>query len=97
MENDHKPPMPAQPVSLQLAVEQTSMANERTLLAYFRTALGVLVVAVTILKFFSSQGMQMLAYGLIFFGVVCLTVGLMRFHDVSVKLQSILESDKHKN
>lgn len=102
MENDltpntpNPPPLntPPIPVPLQLAAEQTAMANERTLLAYLRTSLGILVVAVTIIKLFESQGMHMLAYGLVFVGVICLTIGLMRFHDVSVKLNSILSQDK---
>ena len=69
-----------------LAVERTVMSNERTLLAYVRTALAILVVGVTIIKFFTSQGMTILAYSLIAGGVICLTIGFMRFTEMWHKL-----------
>ncbi len=72
-----------------LAVERTVMANERTLLAYVRTALAVLVVAVTIIKFFSSQGMVILGYCLLFVGIVCVTIGLMRFSEMYHRLSEL--------
>lgn len=79
-----------------MAVERTVLANERTLLAYVRTSLAVLVVAVTIIKFFASQGMLILGYVLIVLGVGCLTVGLMRFTEMSNKINSLGRcKDKH--
>jgi len=72
-----------------LAVERTVMSNERTLLAYVRTALAILVVGVTIIKFFTSQGMIILAYSLIAGGVVCLTIGFMRFTEMWHKLNEL--------
>lgn len=72
-----------------LAIERTVMANERTLLAYIRTALAVLVVAVTIIKFFQSQGMNILGYILMVIGVICLTAGLMRFTEMWHKLNEL--------
>lgn len=77
-----------------LAVERTIMANERTLLAYVRTSLAVLVVAVTIIKFFSSQGMVILGYVLLIVGVVCATFGLMRFTDSYQKLKALTKCEK---
>jgi putative membrane protein len=70
-----------------MAVERTIMSNERTLLAYVRTSLAILVVAVTIIKFFSSQGMVILGYILLLVGVVCATLGLMRFTETYQKLK----------
>lgn len=72
-----------------LAVERTVMANERTLLAYIRTALGILVVSVTVVKLFTSQGMTILGYAGLVFGIICLTVGLMRFTDMMHKLNEL--------
>lgn len=72
-----------------LAVERTVMSNERTLLAYVRTSLAVLVVAVTIIKFFTSQGMVILGYVLLVIGVVCITFGLMRFTEMYHKLKQL--------
>lgn len=70
-----------------MAVERTIMSNERTLLAYIRTSLAILVVAVTIIKFFASQGMIILGYVLLLVGVVCVTLGLMRFTETYQKLK----------
>lgn len=72
-----------------MAVERTIMANERTLLAYVRTALAVLVVGVTIIKFFSSQGMLILGYFLLGAGIACVTIGLMRFTEMHHRLSEL--------
>lgn len=69
-----------------MAVERTIMSNERTLLAYVRTSLAILVVAVTIIKFFGSQGMVILGYVLLVIGIVCVTIGLMRFTEMYHRL-----------
>lgn len=45
-----------------LAVDRTVLANETSFLAYIRTALTFIVVAVTFFKFFSSTGMHTLAW-----------------------------------
>ena len=72
-----------------MAVERTVLANERTLLAYIRTSLAVLVVAVTAIKFFTSQGMLILGYALIVAGVICLTLGLMRFTEMYNRINDL--------
>lgn len=73
-----------------LAVERTSMANERTLLSYIRTSLALLAAGLTILKFFTSSGMHMLGYMLIPAGVGTLMVGLMNFYEVRSRLAQVL-------
>ena len=84
-------PQPARARSLNdcLALERTVMSNERTMLAYVRTALALLVVGVTIIKFFQSQGMLMLGYGLMALGVICLSVGGMRFTEMWHRLNEM--------
>ena len=87
--------LPAErPLSDHLAVERTAMANERTLLAYVRTSLAILAIAVTVIKFFNSQGMHMLGYVLIPGGVACFTIGLMRYNENRQKLKQLLPDDK---
>jgi len=76
-----------------LAIERTVMANERTLLAYFRSSLAVLVVGVTIIKFFASQGMVILGYLLLVVGVACITIGLMRFTEMYHRISELGRCD----
>lgn len=85
----------SKPISVSdcLAVERTVMANERTLLAYVRTSLGVLVVAITVIKFFQSQGMVILGYLLLVTGIVCATIGLMRFTEMMHRLNELGRCD----
>ena len=91
LEEPLTPPMPPKARSLNdcLALERTVMSNERTLLAYVRTALAVLVVGVTIIKFFQSQGMLILGWTLLGMGVICLTLGLMRFTNMWHRLNNM--------
>lgn len=60
-----------------LAVDRTVMSNESSFLAYIRTALTFVVVAITFLKFFSSPWMHTL--GWIFIALA----GLMVVHGAS--------------
>lgn len=88
-ENKRPKNLPVASINDCMAVERTIMANERTLLAYVRTSLAILVVAVTIIKFFTSQGMVILGYSLLLVGVVCMTFGLMRFTEMYNKLKQV--------
>lgn len=82
------PSLTPQELSLtdRLAVERTAMANERTLLSYIRTSLALIVVGVTILKFFHSSSMHTLAYFIIPVGAVAGVVGLMKYLEVRARL-----------
>ncbi len=77
------------PLADRLALERTALANDRTLLAYVRTALGLLAAGVTVLKLFASNGMQMVGYILIASGVCALVIGLMNYHEVRNRLTDI--------
>jgi len=44
------------PTSHELALQRTSLANDRTLLAFIRTGLGLAGVSIALLKLFSGTG-----------------------------------------
>ena len=77
-----------------LARDRTAMANERTLLAYGRTSLGLLGLAVVIFKFTDPESamiwgsLSLTAAGFVFFW------GLRSYRMVNARMQGIA-SDSH--
>jgi len=63
----------------ELAVQRTTLANERTWLAYLRTALTLFVAGVTFVQFFSSRIIQLIGWGFIPLGMVTALVGWTRY------------------
>jgi putative membrane protein len=72
----------------QLAIERTNLANERTCLAYVLTCVALLAAGLTLLKFFTSNGMHMLGYTLLPIAVGTLVLGLMKFHETKVRIDA---------
>jgi putative membrane protein len=74
-----------------LAFDRTILANERTLLSYLRSAMALLAVGVTLIKFFPQDKILNLS-GIVMFilGVIVVILGLFRFFKVrkSLKLLS---------
>lgn len=62
-----------------LAVDRNSMANERTLLAYLRTALTFVVAGVSLIQFFQYRIIVMAGYLLIPAALCILIIGYVRF------------------
>ena len=63
-----------------LAVDRTAQANERTFLAYIRTALAFGAGGIGLIKFFDeSIGIVVLGWLLISLGLVVLIFGVYRF------------------
>ena len=63
-----------------LAIDRTRLANERTLLAWLRTALMLLVSGVTLLKLFEGiMIMEVLGAVLIPAGILTAVLGLRRY------------------
>jgi len=66
------------PLSDQLALQRTRLANERTLLTYVRTALALVGFGLTLIQFHPERGGR-LGYTALAGGGVVLLVGLLRF------------------
>ncbi|TGE06419.1 DUF202 domain-containing protein [Hymenobacter fodinae] len=71
-------PPPALPLSDQLALQRTRLANERTLLTYVRTSLALVGFGLTLLQFHPERGGR-LGYSALAVAGVVLAVGLLRF------------------
>lgn len=72
-----------------LALDRTQLANERTLLAYGRTAMMVIASGGTVLKFFGdSNAMAISGWGLLALGGVLAAFGLWRFSAMRKALRS---------
>lgn len=62
-----------------LAIDRTTLANERTLLGYVRTALALTVVGASALRFFESTAHIALGWGFMGVGLLTALIGLGRF------------------
>ncbi len=65
-------------IAQKLAADRTRLANERTLLAYVRTALGMLVVGGSLLKFFDGGLTNALGAAFLFSGGAIAVLGFYR-------------------
>lgn len=68
-----------------LARDRTHLANERTLLAYWRTAFALIVLGAFLIKFLDSQ-FTMTATIAIVFGVFLFVFGTIRFFHYKNKI-----------
>ena len=62
-----------------LAADRTALANERTLLAYVRTALTLGVAGGSVVHFLEGPVVDALGWTLIGAGAIALAIGVMRF------------------
>jgi putative membrane protein len=76
-----------------LAVTRTDLANERTLLAYIRTALALAAGGLGLVQFFSSPIAVALGWILMPVGVVVLFIGAERFRRARRKLHALTDAD----
>ena len=71
-----------------LALVRTDLANERTLLAYGRTALMVAATGVTLLKFYpESTLVRLTSWPLMALGILIALFGLIRFARLQSRLR----------
>ncbi len=77
-----------------LALVRTDLANERTLLAYGRTALMLAGTGVSLVKFLdSSIDMVLVGWGLIAAGLIVGGMGVKRIAGLRERLHPAAESD----
>jgi len=62
-----------------LAEVRTKQANERTMLAYIRTALTLVVAGLTFIKFFDNRIIEIVGWVFIPFGIINLVLGIIRY------------------
>jgi putative membrane protein len=84
-----------------LAIERTKFANERTFLAYMRTAMGLVLAGFSLIQFFHDQIYSWLGVLLIPVGIILSIIGLKKFvakrkqigtHSANYKLTSHLHA-----
>jgi putative membrane protein len=69
------------------AMDLTSLANERTLLMYIRTALGFFATGAALVRFFERSVFVTIGWVFIPVGVIFLVFGIFRFRHVQRVLQ----------
>ena len=75
-----------------LAIERTTLANERTLFSYIRTGLYLIVAAIAILKLENLEEISWLGYALIAISCVLIVFGLIRYRVLQRKLHRFYDS-----
>ena len=66
-----------------LAIDLTVLANERTFLAYIRTALTLFVVGASLIKFFDSLPATVIGWVFIPLGLIVLALGISRYRHMN--------------
>ena len=74
---------------------RTFMANERTFLSFIRTALALLILAFTFIKFFNNLLIEVVGYVFVFFAVATFAVGLGRYARMKAVIKTI-HQENHK-
>lgn len=75
----------------QLAIERTRMANERTLLAYFRTFIILISSGIAIIKLDFLNQINLLGIILISFSPLVLVFGVYRYYSLKRKIKSFIQ------
>ena len=81
-----------QPVS-ELAIARTVLANERTLLAILRTALGCFLGGAGLFKFFGHPVYETVGILLIVISAVILFVGIRKYRKIKTTISAIDPDD----
>ena len=71
-----------------LAEIRTKQANERTLLAYMRTSLTLVVGGLSFIQFFDSRIIELVGWIFIPFGALTMVIGVIRYHSVRRHLKA---------
>ena len=71
-----------------LAEVRTKQANERTLLAYMRTSLTLVVAGLTFIRFFDNRIIELIGWIFIPFGIITLVLGIVRYNNIKKHLKA---------
>jgi len=77
-----------------LALERTTLANERTLFAYIRTSLYLILGAIAFLKMESLETVKWLSYLSFGLSFIMIVYGLLRYYKLKHKLQKFYNEDE---
>jgi putative membrane protein len=80
----------------ELAVDRTRLANERTLLAYLRSAVGLLIAGVTIMHFAREAWFWGVGVACLPAGVIAGIVGVARYWRMSRSISAIRKRSEAK-
>lgn len=69
-----------------LALDRTTLANERTFLAYVRTALTLFVAGVSLIQFFDIHNVRIAGLVMIPLGFVVLAVGWFKYKKIKRRI-----------
>lgn len=72
-----------------LAINRTILANERTFLAYIRTALNTFAAGITFIQFFELSIVRIFGYILLPVGLVVAIIGFLRFLRVKKNIDKL--------
>lgn len=76
----------------ELAIDRTLLANERTVLAYFRSSLTLVIVGVTFLHFLEKGILPYIGMVCILFGIAVGIFGFMRYRKMHKSIGVVRES-----
>ncbi|PZD78630.1 DUF202 domain-containing protein [Mesonia sp. K7] len=76
-----------------LALERTKLANERTLLAYIRASLYLLVGGTALLQLEEYDNLHIIGYMALFICVLFIIIGIWRYIILEKKLSDLLLPD----
>lgn len=77
-----------------LALERTKLANERTLLAYIRASLYLLVGGTALLQLKDNENLHIIGYIALFICVLFIIIGIWRYIILEKKLKDLLLPDE---
>lgn len=80
-----------------LAVERTELANERTFLAYVRTALTLFVAGASFIQFFKYTAIQVVGWAFLTFGILSFVYGFLRYKRLKRSFEALKRKTLNKN
>jgi len=76
-----------------LAADRTQLANERTLLAYMRTALTLFIAGVSFIRFFSNIVIVYVGWIFIPVGIFAAIIGAKRYYRMKIPLDKLRKKE----